>query len=199
MLFCVVTDIIVHVAVAAAVVYTHDICRGVVVAVDEADGESGGGSFPLEVSEGDDKSHCRGDQLVYIQVIVNGGGHHTCTHTFNIHCVVTSEKLHMRHVQQTSSSHLSSHLSFNREVNDPLTVRVVGAPQMISQLVSSIFPCSSLLHCPLGLGEHGACPFPDVAFPSFPLTALFPFPFHCAFTVSFPQHINDAKQGFFCF
>ena len=32
----------------------------------------------------------------------------------------------------------------------PLTARVVGAPQMISRPVSSIFP---VLHCPLGLGE----------------------------------------------
>ena len=33
---------------------------------------------------------------------------------------------------------------------NPLTARVVGAPQMILQPVSSIFP---VLHCPLGLAE----------------------------------------------
>ena len=41
----------------------------------------------------------------------------------------------------------------------PLTARVVGAPQMISHPVSSIFPC------PLGLGELQACPFPEVYSP----------------------------------
>ena len=40
-----------------------------------------------------------------------------------------------------------------------LTARVVGAPQMVSQPVSSIFP---VLHCSLGLGELQTCPFPDV-------------------------------------
>ena len=59
----------------------------------------------------------------------------------------------------------------------PLTARVVGAPQMISQPVSSIFP---VLHCHLGLGELQACPFPDVVFPPFPLSALSSSPFHCA-------------------
>ena len=46
----------------------------------------------------------------------------------------------------------------------PLTARVVGVPQMISQ------PVSSILHCPLWFGELQACPFPDVVFP--PLLCL---------------------------
>ena len=33
-------------------------------------------------------------------------------------------------------------------------------------------PFFSLLHCPLGLGELQACPFPDVVFPPLPLSAL---------------------------
>ena len=37
-----------------------------------------------------------------------------------------------------------------------LTARIVGAPQMITQPVSSIFP---YFHCSLGLGELQACPF----------------------------------------
>ena len=49
----------------------------------------------------------------------------------------------------------------------PLTARVVGALQMISQPVSSIFP---VLHCPVELGELQAYPFPDV-FPPLPLSA----------------------------
>ena len=40
------------------------------------------------------------------------------------------------------------------------------------------FPLS--LHCPLGLAELQACPFPDVAFPPLPLSALSSSPFHCA-------------------
>ena len=59
----------------------------------------------------------------------------------------------------------------------PLIVRVVGAPQMISQPVSSIFLCSRL---PLGLGELQACPFLDVVFPPLFMSALSSSPFHCA-------------------
>ena len=60
----------------------------------------------------------------------------------------------------------------------PLMVRVVGAPQMILQPVTSIFPCSP--HTPLGLGKLQACPFPDVVFPPLPLSAVSSSPFHCA-------------------
>ena len=55
------------------------------------------------------------------------------------------------------------------------TARVVGAPQMISQLVCPFFPA---LLCPLGIDELQACPFPDVVFPPFPLPALSTSPFH---------------------
>ena len=57
----------------------------------------------------------------------------------------------------------------------PSTARVVGAPQMILQPVSSFFP---VLHCPLGLAELQACPFPDVVFPHLPLSALSVVFFH---------------------
>ena len=66
----------------------------------------------------------------------------------------------------------------------PLTARVVGTPQMISKPVSSIF---FVVHCPLGLGELQACPFPDVVFPPLPLSALSSFPFHCALQDGFGQ------------
>ena len=59
----------------------------------------------------------------------------------------------------------------------PLTVRVVGAPQMVSHSVSS--PFVPVLHCPLGLGELQVCPFPDVVFPFLTLSALSSSPFHC--------------------
>ena len=50
----------------------------------------------------------------------------------------------------------------------PLTAGIVGAPQMTSQPVFSVFP-----HCPQGLGELQACPFFDVVFPPVLLSALF--------------------------
>ena len=67
---------------------------------------------------------------------------------------------------------------------NPLTARVVGAPQMILQPVFSKFP---VLHCPLGLAELQACPFPDVVFPPLPLSALSSSPFHCALQDGFGQ------------
>ena len=65
-----------------------------------------------------------------------------------------------------------------------LTARVVGAPQMISQPFSSIFPCSPLSS---GTCELQACPFPDVVFPPLPLSALSSFPFHPALQDGFGQ------------
>ena len=56
----------------------------------------------------------------------------------------------------------------------PLTMRVAGAPQITSQPVSSIFPCSPL---PSGLGKLQACSFPDVVFPPLPPSALSSSPF----------------------
>ena len=37
-----------------------------------------------------------------------------------------------------------------------------------------------VLHCPLGLGELQACPFPDAVFPPLSLSALSSSLFHCA-------------------
>ena len=67
---------------------------------------------------------------------------------------------------------------------NPLTARVVGAPQMILQPVFSIFP---VLHYPLGLTEFQACPLPDVVFPPLPLSDLSSSPFHCALQDGFGQ------------
>ena len=67
---------------------------------------------------------------------------------------------------------------------NPLTARVDGAPQMILQPGFSIFP---VLHCPLGLAELQACPFPDVVFPPLPLSALSSSPFNCALQDGFGQ------------
>ena len=45
----------------------------------------------------------------------------------------------------------------------------------------------SVLHCPLGLDELQACPFPYVVFPLLPLSALSSSPFHCALQDGFGQ------------
>ena len=64
----------------------------------------------------------------------------------------------------------------------PLIARVTGAPQ-----ISQFPPFLPVLHCPLGLGEFQACPFPDVVFPPFPLSALSSSPFHRALQNGFGQ------------
>ena len=68
----------------------------------------------------------------------------------------------------------------------PLTTRVVEAPQIISQPVSSIF-FNLVLHCPLELGELQACPFLDVIFLPLPMSALSSSPFHSALEDGFDQ------------
>ena len=60
-----------------------------------------------------------------------------------------------------------------------LTARVVGAPQMISQPVSSILPCSPL--------PSGTWRTPGLVFQALPLSALSSFPFYCALQDGFGQ------------
>ena len=66
----------------------------------------------------------------------------------------------------------------------PLTARVIGAPQMISQPVFSVFPCSPL--------PSGTCPTPGLSIPwcclpiSFSVCLVF-FPLHCALQDGFGQ------------
>ena len=90
--------------------------------------------------------------------------------------------LHVKRINLASclfvidSHHHHHHLFHN--------TRVVWAPQIISQPVSSMFP---VLHCSLGLGELQACQFPDVVFAPLPLSVLSSFPFHCALQDGFSQ------------
>ena len=51
-----------------------------------------------------------------------------------------------------------------------------------------------VLHCPLGLGELQACPFPDVVFPPLPLSALSSSPFHCALQDGFWSDLINGKH-----
>ena len=69
---------------------------------------------------------------------------------------------------------------------NPLTARVVGAPQIILQPLFSIF---LVLHCPPGLAELQAYPFPDVVFPPLPLSALSfpPFTVPCKMVLARPD------------
>ena len=73
---------------------------------------------------------------------------------------------------------------------NPLTVRVVEAPQMFLQPFFFFFFCSPffpVLHRPLGLAELQACPFPEVVFPPLSLPALPSSPFYCALQDGFGQ------------
>ena len=96
----------------------------------------------------------------------------------NMSCITT--------VTQTFTDDVVSCLIIIIIIN-PLTARVVGAPQMILQPVSPFFP---VLHCPLGLVELRACPFPDVVFPPLPLSALSSFPFYCGQTTVNRSEVN---------
>ena len=66
----------------------------------------------------------------------------------------------------------------------PLTARVVGAPQMISQPVSSIFPCSPL---PSGTWRTPVLSIPWCCLPTASSVGLVFFPFHCALQDGFGQ------------
>ena len=70
------------------------------------------------------------------------------------------------------------HLSLNREGRWGIT------DDFTTSFLHLFF---SILHCPLGLGEPQACPFPDVVFPPLPLSALSSSPFHCALHDGFGQ------------
>ena len=87
-------------------------------------------------------------------------------------------------VKVTVKDHVTKHDFLISSLIYALTVRVIGAPQMISQPVTPIFLA---LLCPLGLGELQACPFPDVVFRPLPLSALSCSPFHCALQDCFGQ------------
>ena len=52
---------------------------------------------------------------------------------------------------------------------------------------TSFLPFFPVHHCPLGLDELHACPFPDVVFLSLFLSALSSFRFHCALQDGFSQ------------
>ena len=73
--------------------------------------------------------------------------------------------------------HYHHHLSLNREGRWGTTDE--------SATIFHHFP--PLLHCPLGLAELEAYPFPDVVFPPLPLSALSSSPFHCTFQDGFGQ------------
>ena len=76
---------------------------------------------------------------------------------------------------------------------NPLTARVVGAPQMILQPVFFFSPFFSVLHCPLALAELQACPFPDIVFPPLLLSTLSSSPFHCALQDGFGR--RDEREN----
>ena len=69
-------------------------------------------------------------------------------------------------------SHILSHYLIY-----PLTTKSFGHHRWF---LNQFSPFSPVLHCPLGLAELQACPFPYAVFPSLSLSALSSSPFHCA-------------------
>ena len=74
-------------------------------------------------------------------------------------------------------THHHHHQSLNRE----------GRWGITDDFATSFLHFFPVLHCPLGLAELQACPFPDVVFPPLPLFALSSSPFHCALKDGFGQ------------
>ena len=66
----------------------------------------------------------------------------------------------------------------------PLIARIVGAPQMTSQPVSSIFPCPPL---PSGTWRTPGLSIPSCCLPTYSSACLVFFPFHCALQDGFGQ------------
>ena len=85
--------------------------------------------------------------------------------------------LHIAVKREVVSQIFSSHLSLNRECRWGIT----------DDFATSFLNFFPVLHCPLGLGELQAHPFPDVVFPPLPLSALSSSPFHCALQDDFGQ------------
>ena len=81
----------------------------------------------------------------------------TCVHTYNI--------------QQRTYVHII--IMIITIIIYPLTMRIVGAPQMISQAVSSIFPCSPL---PSGTWQNPGLPIPWCCLPTSSSVCLVFFP-----------------------
>ena len=73
--------------------------------------------------------------------------------------------------------HHHHHQSLNRE----------GRRGTTDDFATSFLHFFPVLHCPPGLAELQACPFPDVVFPPLPLSALSSCPFHCALQDGFGQ------------
>ena len=77
---------------------------------------------------------------------------HTYTHTHK-HMQARVQKIHT-HTHTHACTHTHTHIII---IINPLTARVVGAPQMILQPVFSIFPCSPL--------PSGTCRTPGLSIP----------------------------------
>ena len=96
------------------------------------------------------------------------------THKTN---VWVQSKLNFRLGLQEPLHHHHHYQSLNRE----------GRWGTTDDFATSFLLFSPVLHCPLGLAELQACPFPDVVFPPLPLSALSSSPFHCALQDGFGQ------------
>ena len=84
-----------------------------------------------------------------------------------------------------------SHPSFSSHLICPLIARVVGAPQMISQLVSSIFPCSPLLS---GTWLNPGLSSPRCCLPTSSSVCLVFFPFSLCLAKWFWPDLMNGKH-----
>ena len=84
--------------------------------------------------------------------------------------------------EEEREAHHHHHQSLNREGR--WGTKDDFATSFFFLFFSSIFP---VLHCPLGLAELQACPFPDVVSQPLPLSALSFSHFHCALQDGFGQ------------
>ena len=80
--------------------------------------------------------------------------------------------------EKTNNYHHHHHQSLNREGRWGTTDGFA---------TSFLFFFYPVIHCPLGLTELQAYPFPDVVFSPLPLSALSSSPFHCALQDDFGQ------------
>ena len=107
---------------------------------------------------------------------------------FPVSCLVQFSPLVDLVVGWTWVTILYFHLTYS------LTVGVVCAPQMTSQPFFLFFP---VFHCPLGLGELQACPFPDFISQPLFLSVLFPpFTVPCKMVLARPDERETCPYHF---
>ena len=97
-------------------------------------------------------------------------------------------------VQHFSNAKIEARLYHHHHHHHHLSLNRKGRSGTTDDFVTSFLHFFPGLHCPLGLGELQACPFPNVVFPPLPLSALPSFPFHCAFARWFWPDLMNGRH-----